>query len=129
MYWSLEIEHAVLILARQWRELFRQQWLQINGTQVSHHVNSALCTASKLTMWLIHLSLPRKRTFPFRYLVHVNSRYAINHSIFLYGQFRFGILESYAIKRFMCFTGMKLSEVIYSCAKPLAKFDLVWGHL
>jgi len=37
----------------------------------------------------------------------------------------FGILESYAIKQFMCVIGMKLAEVVCSCARPLAKFDWV----
>jgi len=29
----------------------------------------------------------------------------------------------------MGLTGMKLAEVVCSCAGPLAKFDWVWGHL
>jgi len=29
------------------------------------------------------------------------------------------------MKQLMCFTGMKLAEVVYSCARPLAKFDWV----
>jgi len=37
----------------------------------------------------------------------------------------FGILESYAMKRFTCLTGMKLSKVVCSCAMPLAQFDWV----
>jgi len=52
-------------------------------------------------MQLIDLSLQMKRTFPFEYLVYANNRYTINRTIFVYGQFRFGILESYyAIKQF-----------------------------
>jgi len=49
----------------------------------------------------------------------------INRTIFLYFQFRFRILESYAIKQFMCLIGMKLAEVVCSCLRPLAKFDWV----
>jgi len=48
------------------------------------------------------LSLQMKRIFPFEYLF-----YAINRTIFLYLQFRFGILESYAIKQFLFLIGMK----------------------
>jgi len=61
-----------------------------------------------------------KGTFPFEYPVYANSHYAINHTIFLYLQFRFGILESYGIKQFMCLIGMKLAEVVCSCLGPLA---------
>jgi len=50
--WEL---NTVLILARQWRESFRQQLLQINGTKISHHLNSMLYTPSKLTMQLSNL--------------------------------------------------------------------------
>jgi len=56
----------------------------MNGTQVSHHLSSVLYTPLKLIMRLSDLSLPLKRTFPFEYLIHVNNRYAINRTIFLY---------------------------------------------
>jgi len=52
---SLEVEHAVLILAHRLRELFQQQWLHINGTSVSHHLSSAVYTPPKLTMRLSDL--------------------------------------------------------------------------
>jgi len=64
-----------------------------------------------------------KGTFPFGYLVYANNRYAINCTIFLYLYFRFGILESYAIKQFMCLISLKLAKVVCSCLRPLAKFD------
>jgi len=38
-----------------------------------------------------------KRIFPFEYPFYANYRYAINRTLFLYRQFRFGILKSYAV--------------------------------
>jgi len=72
-----------------------------------------------------NLSLQIKGTFPFEYPVYANKPYAINRTIFLYLQFWFGILESYAIKQFMCLIDMKLVEVVCNCLGPLAKFDWV----
>jgi len=66
-----------------------------------------------------------KGTFPFEYPVYANNCYAIDCTIFLYLQFQFGILESYAIKQYMRLIGMKLAKVICSCLRPLAKFDWV----
>jgi len=65
-----------------------------------------------------------KGTFPFEYPVYANGHYAINCTIFLYFQFQFGILESYATKQFLCLIGMKLTEGICGCLRPLAKFGL-----
>jgi len=59
-----------------------------------------------------------KRTFPFKYTVYANNR-----TIYLYLWFQFRILDSNAIKQFMCLIGMKLAEVVCSCARLLAKFD------
>jgi len=67
-----------------------------------------------------NLTLQTKRTFSFQYPIYAN-----NHTIFLYLQFRFGILEPYAKKQFMCLIGMNLAEAVCSCLRPLAKFDWV----
>ena len=46
---------------------------------------------------------------------YANNRYAINRTIFFTCEWIwFGILQSYAIKRFMRLTGMQLAEVVCS---------------
>jgi len=53
MCWSLEVEWAVLILARRWRESFWQQLLKrINGIAGVHTIWAVRFTLLKLTMLL-----------------------------------------------------------------------------
>ena len=65
-----------------------------------------------IAMRLCDTSLQIKRKFLFIYPVYANNRYAINHNIFFsYFLFWLRILKSYALKRFMRLTGMRLAKV------------------
>jgi len=56
---------------------------------------------------------------------YANNRYAINRTIFFTCEWIwFGILESYAIKRFMRLTGMQLAEVV--CRNTGRDMDIMW---